>query len=384
MANAMNNLLNKIGRGVPNLVIAQRVLDKMVAAASRYLADETGEAMVGLIVPGAHTNGVPTIYVLDTIPPLDDNVVREWGTFQQGEELQEEQFWWLVDNWQMSRDKKRTLDGKPLSAKWDVPLIHVGDWHKQPGFMIQPSQGDLFTARHMVSEGEGGLEFLVAPIVTLGHPATTDTTPQSNHLTIPQGDTCMRVDFWYLDRNIRDFHPIRPTVYPSEQLPSLPGYPWHIVDETRYKAEYALFEQGGLLASAPVLWDVHENTPLDICFVVVRPGWKHILLLVTPADYPKSAPSARLAPYVDIASDDNIVEIFEDAWEDSEPIPDPADWKWAEGRHLIDYVFALEEALADKLGKKPSPPAPPLERQGEGSKSEAAADAEVTAPEETP
>jgi hypothetical protein len=370
MANAMNNLLNKIGRGVPNLVIAQRVLDKMVAAAGRYLADETGEAMVGLIVPGSHTNGIPTIYVLDTIPPLDDNVVREWGTFQQGEELQEEQFWWLVDNWQLGRAKKRMLDGKALPAKWDVPLIHVGDWHKQPGFMIQPSQGDLFTARHMVAEGEGGLEFLVAPIVTLGHPSTTEMTPHANFLTIPQGDdTCLRVDFWYLDRNIRDFHAISPAVYPSDQLPSLPGYPWHIVDEARYKAEYALFVQGGLLASAPVLWDVHDDTPLDICFVVVRPGWKHILLLITPADYPKSPPSARLAPYVDIASDDNIVEIFEDAWEDSEPVADPSDWKWAEGRHLLDYVFALEESLGEKLGKK--------------SPASTASDPEVSAPEET-
>lgn len=368
----MNNLLNKIGRGVPNLVVAQRVLDKMVAAAGRYLADETGEAMVGLLVPGTHTNGIPTIYVLDTIPPLDDSAVREWGTFQQGEELQEEQFWWLVDNWEASREKKRTLDGKPIPAKWDVPLIHVGDWHKQPGFMIQPSQGDLFTARRMVADAEGALEFLIAPIVTLGHPSTTVTTQQANFLTIPQSDdTCIRVDFWYLDRVNRDFNPIRPAVYPSEQLPALPGYPWHIVDEKRYKAEYALFEGGGLLASAPVLWDTDEMLPLDICFVVVRPGWKHILLLITPADYPLKPPSARLAPYVEIGASDNIVEIFEDAWAQSQPVADPPDWTWAEGRHLIDYVFALEAALGWKA--EPLTPLP----QSEESETSAASDAET-------
>jgi hypothetical protein len=342
----MNNLLNKMGRGVPNLVIAQRVLDKMVAAAGRYLADETGEAMVGLLVPGTHTNGIPTIYVLDTIPPLDDSAVREWGTFQQGEELQEEQFWWLVDNWEACRKNKQTLDGKPIPVKWDVPLAHVGDWHKQPGFMIQPSQGDLFTARRMVGDGEGGLDFLLAPIVTLGHPSTTATTQQANYLTIPQGDdTCMRVDFWYLDKHNRDFHPINPAVYPSEQLPALPGYPWHIVDEKRYKAEYSLFEGGGLLASAPVLWNADGIPPLDVCFVVVRPNWKHILLIITPMDYPHTAPSARLAPYVEIGSSDNIVDIFEDAWKQSQPIADPPDWTWTEGRHLIDYVFALEASL---------------------------------------
>ena len=44
---------------VPNLVIAQRVVDKMAVAAKHFLQDETGEAMVGLIIPGTHT-GVDT------------------------------------------------------------------------------------------------------------------------------------------------------------------------------------------------------------------------------------------------------------------------------------------------------------------------------------
>ena len=50
---------------VPNLVIAQRVLDKMVAAASNFIEDETGEAMVGLVVPSTQAGGIPTIYVLE-------------------------------------------------------------------------------------------------------------------------------------------------------------------------------------------------------------------------------------------------------------------------------------------------------------------------------
>jgi hypothetical protein len=244
--------------------------------------------------------------------------------------------------------------------------------------MIQPSQGDLFTARRMISDEVGALEVLVAPIVTLGHPSTTAANAQANFLTIPQGDdTCMRVDFWYIDRHSRDFQPISPAVYPADQLPMLPGYPWHMLDEERYKAEYALFEQGGLLASAPVLWDVDETTPLDICFVVVRPTWKNILLLITSADYPKRPPSARIAPYVEIDADDNIVEIFEESWAKSEPVTDPPDWTWAEGRHLGDYVFALESSLGDKLVKQtPTPTASPSAKEGEKDS--------AVAPEETP
>ena len=54
-----------INNKIPTVVVAQRVMDKIANAASQYLADETGEAMVGLVVMNKETN-TPTIYVLDT------------------------------------------------------------------------------------------------------------------------------------------------------------------------------------------------------------------------------------------------------------------------------------------------------------------------------
>ncbi|MEP7291420.1 MAG: hypothetical protein ABI835_06530, partial [Chloroflexota bacterium] len=74
MLNRLNSF-NGAGRGVPNLVVARRVIDKMTAAARYSIEDETGEAMVGLVVPGTYTNGIPTLYVLDTISP-DDSAIR--------------------------------------------------------------------------------------------------------------------------------------------------------------------------------------------------------------------------------------------------------------------------------------------------------------------
>ncbi len=363
----MLNRLQKSGRGVPNLVISRRVLDKMAAAAERYLQDETGEALVGLLAPGTHTNGVPTVYVLDTISP-DDSAVREWATFQQGDELQQERFWWLLENWRVYRAGGRSSDGKPLPPKWDVPLIHVGDWHKQPGFMIQPSQGDLMTARRMLDDSEFGMEFLIAPIVTLGHPSTISPSANTNFVTIPQGDdTSLRVDFWYLDRISRDFQPINPAVYPAEQLPLLPDYPWHMKDEPRFNGEYALLEKDGLFVSAPVLWDALGDPPLEICFLLARADWEQILLLVTPAAYPAQPPSARVAPFVNIGPEDDIVEIFEQVWAESTPVTNPPDWTWTEGRHLLDYVYALETALNLKI-KTPQQPASdsPSPSDGEG------------------
>ena len=114
----MFNRLNTNGRGVPNLVIARRVLDKMTAAAGYHIEDETGEAMVGLFVPGTYTNGIPTLYVLDTISP-DDSAIRQFHTFQQGDDRQDELIWWLQENWQQSRLRHE-------NKKWDVPLRYLG------------------------------------------------------------------------------------------------------------------------------------------------------------------------------------------------------------------------------------------------------------------
>ncbi len=351
----MTNLLNKYRtlRGVPNLVVAQRVLDKMVAAAGHYLADETGEAMVGLLVPGASANGIPTLYVLDTIAP-DETAIRDWGTFQQGDERQDELIWWLQENWHLYRATKHNNRGEPLAPKWDVPLRYLGDWHKQPGLMIQPSQGDLATARNWILDESNGMDFLLAPIVTLDHPSTTVTTATANYITIPQGDeTCMRVDFWYLDAHNRDFQPINPAIYPDAQLPGLPGYPWHLLDENRFRAESALLEKDGLFTTL-VLWDVTGQPPLHVCFLIARVGADRVLLIDTPYDYPAQAPSARVAPFQQINPDDNLYEIFAALWKQSEPVTDPPDWTWTPARHLIDYIYALEESLGIKSVPMPS------------------------------
>src|SRR5688572_1411144 len=97
------------GRGVPNLVIAQRVVEKMVEIARTYAQDETGEAMVGLVVPGTHTNGIPTLYVLDTISP-DATAVRELHTFQQGDARQDELIYWLQENWRSDRKHQQEIN----------------------------------------------------------------------------------------------------------------------------------------------------------------------------------------------------------------------------------------------------------------------------------
>ncbi len=345
----MMRSLNSIRHSVPNLVVAQRVLKKMTAAASQYIADETGEAMIGLMVAGERTNGVATLYILDTISPDDRDTVRQLHTFQQGDEHQEDIFWWLQDNWQAYREQQRKNPTQPLQAKWDVPLRYLGDWHKQPGFMIQPSMGDQMTALDWLDDEENNMEFLVAPIVTLGHPSLTVNTPTSaNFLTVPYANgSHMRVDFWYIHRDVRLFQPIIPAVYPDDQLPVLPDYPWHLVKQQRSSEENNRLQDEQLFTTV-VLWDVDEKPPLEICFMVGRVGSDRVLILCTPWNYPDAPPSARVAPFTSIDSDEDMYDVFADLWAQSAPVDDPDGWEWSADKYLIDYVLALETALGIK------------------------------------
>jgi hypothetical protein len=342
-------MLNRLIRGqtsVPNLVVAQRVLHKMTAAAQTFIADETGEAMVGLTVPGTHTNGIPTLYVLDTISP-DESAVRQMHTFQQGDERQDELIWWLQENWHAHREKHRGSAWQRLMngvSKWDVPLRYLGDWHKQPGYMIQPSGGDLMTALDWIEDAENDMEFLLAPIVTLGHPHTiAPSSVVTNFLMIPQDDqTAIRVDFWYIDRKVQMFLPISPTVYPDDQLPTLPPYPWHLVDDKRLTEEHSLMERDGLFTSL-TLWDTDGDPPLEVCFLTARMGGSKMIIVVTPHDYPNHPPRARLAPFVQLKTGDDMYAVFKSAWEAAETHEYRPDGAWTPESHLIDFIHQVEQ-----------------------------------------
>ncbi|MFQ3566121.1 MAG: hypothetical protein SNJ59_03900 [Aggregatilineales bacterium] len=334
---------------IPNLVVAQRVLDKMRAAAESHLQDETGEALVGLYLPGTYGGGLPTLYVLDTISP-DDSAVRQFHTFQQGDARQDELIWWMQENWQVTRERRTSLFGK---NKWDVPLRYLGDWHKQPGFMIQPSGGDLMTALDWIEDPENRTDFLLTPIVTLGHPATISISGvTTNFIMLPCDGEAMRIDWWYIDRTTRGFAPIAPVVYPDGQLPELAPYPWHLVNEARIEQELSRLDDDGLFHSI-TLWKAQPEPPLAICFLTARMGSDRMLILVTPHDYPAQPPSVRAAPFVHMGPDEDMYQVFANAWKKSQPVElDEVLLKnWTAERYLIDLVHAAER----KLGLRSAP-----------------------------
>ena len=330
-----------ISRGiVPNLVLSRRAVEKMLSAAGQYLADETGEAMLGFIIEDDTPEGLPTIYVLDTISP-DETAIRRSHTFQQGDALQDEIIWWLQENWHFHRERYRGTDVLP--GRFDVPLRYLGDWHKQPGSMIQPSHGDLMTALAWLDDDELGMDYLLVPIVTVGHAQIIGQTDLAvNYLTVPMDNgTDMRVDWWYIHRDVRVFQPVHPKVVPEDALPTMMKYAWHVVLPDRLTSETLARTDDGLLVRT-LFYECDGEVPLEFCFFAIRQGASAFMLFVTQHDYPHSPPRAYQAPFINGLDLMDPVATFQKLWEVATPIADPEDWAWDSEKFLIDYVIALE------------------------------------------
>lgn len=355
-----------ISRGiVPNLIISQRMVDRVVKAAQGYLEDETGESMVGLIIDTDEPESMPTLYILDTISP-DESVIRRSHMFEQGDIFQTDLFNWLLDNWNTYLKTGRDVQGQVIKEEWNVPLRHLGDWHKQPGFMIQPSGGDLMTALHFMEDEENNFEFLLVPIVTLGHDSvTSEEGAQVNYFTIPMGDgTSLRMDWWYIHRDVRVFQPITPHIVDYNQLPELPQYPWHILDVDLMDEELALIEEDGMfmLYQTVIPYQIDNSLPLEICFILGRGTYTDVFIVTTHWDYPHTQPKVYKAPFAGIDPAMYVYDVFDMLWEKAELVADPPDFEWnPDASYIIDYMAHIEV----QLGMRPTDIPLPWERQHE-------------------
>ena len=330
-----------ISRGiVPKVVLSQRAVERMLSAANQFMADETGEAMVGFVVEDDTPEGLPTIYVLDTISP-DETAIRRSHTFQQGDALQDEIMWWLQENWHFHRERHRGTAALP--SRFDVPLRYLGDWHKQPGSMIQPSHGDHMTALSWLDDDDSEMDFLLAPIVTVGHlPNIGETDLTVNYINVPMDNgSVMRVDWWYVHRDVRVFQPVHPRVVADDALPQMMKYSWHVVDPDRLYAETFALEDDGQLVRR-LLYECDGEVPLEYCFFTIRQGSSAFLLFTTQHDYPQSPPVAYKAPFVDGLDLMDPVATFHKLWAAREPIEDPPGWAWSADKSLIEYLAAIE------------------------------------------
>ncbi|HLY26916.1 MAG TPA: hypothetical protein VKQ72_11295 [Aggregatilineales bacterium] len=346
---------------LPRLTLAQRVVDKMVRNALVY-STETGESLVGFAVKGLQ-RAEPDLYVIETIAP-DESAIRRGAYFEQGDDLQGDIFAWWYNNWELYRRWRKSArkpDGldKALEDKLDVPLVHLGDWHKHPGTLIEPSWGDTDTARGHIADKSNHTPQLLAILATVwdrsedaAFAATEPPDPNNEHpkpIRVPIDDrNVVRLDCWYISRSTRRFVRLSPTVVPDDMLPKLPTLGWHLVNLDRLRHEMALLSGEGFSVSVDE-YDVDHVPPQEVCIFLARPTSAKVLIVVTQADYPDSRPTLRIAPMNAIQGLPEDADLYQSLWERSEPLPKEAEptWPWNADHTILDLVRDVEARLKE-------------------------------------
>jgi hypothetical protein len=347
---------------LPRLTIAQRVVDKMVRNALVY-DTETGESLFGFAVKSTGRTE-PDLYVIDTIAP-DESAIRRGAYFEQGDSMQSDIGRWWDSNWNQLRRLRRSSYGSAIGAKWDVPIIHMGDWHKHPGTLIEPSWGDTDTARDRIFDDDDKIpKQILALLVTVWEEdrdrmfAESETPNSVNGLPyairIPvENNLVVRVDSWYMSRATRRFVRVCPVIVPDKTLPSLPELSWDITQPDRCNHEVKLLEDEGYDLSFEV-HDADDVPPMELCFRVWRYNSKQILIIITQADYPATMPTVRTAPWSAVKNLPEDADIFLAVWKASEPLPKDAypTWTWNSDHTLLDLVRDVEATLAERSAVK--------------------------------
>lgn len=341
---------------LPRLTLAQRVVDKMVGNALIY-ETETGESLVGFAIKNLGRTE-PDLYVLDTIAP-DDSAIRRGAYFEQGDDLQGDIFNWWFDNWNGYRQLRRGSYGNAVGAKWDTPLVHLGDWHKHPGTLIQPSWGDTDTAREHIFDDEEGSPQLLAILATVwdrerdrAFAESESSESLSNDpqpIRVPIDDQLVvRLDCWYMSRHTRRFVRLTPTVVADKVLPSLPILGWHLTEPERMRSELDVLSKAGYSVGIDQ-YDADSQPPLEICLTLARPGGPKVLTVVTHADYPAAMPTIRTAPMSAMKDVPEDADLFTTIWKQSEPLPKELypTWDWNTNRMILDVVRDVEAKLAE-------------------------------------
>lgn len=353
---------------LPRVTFAQRVVDKIVANALIY-ETETGELLIGFALRQVGRSE-PDLYVLDTIAP-DASAVRTRSYFEQGDDLQGDIFNWLYDNWETMRVRMRTINSHGTLPKWDVPLCYLGDWHKHPGALVEPSWGDTSTVREHINDRRAGTPQLLVVLATLWERAYLDLSQSADELTetdeetpeefkpeggeaqpiyVPVDDRWLvRIDVWYMSRSIRRFTRLTPLVVPNTELPELPPISWHLAQPERLRSEVESLKQAGYAVSIEQ-YDTDHVPPLEICFSLARRDSQHVIIAITEPDYPAHMPRIRLTPMSALRDLPETANLFDRLWSASQPLAQSAYplWSWTENHRLIDLVREVEARLAEE------------------------------------
>ncbi len=338
---------------IDRVVLQGSVLAAIVRGARNYPSLETGEALVGVVLPDdAGLNAGPsherkqTVYVLGTIAP-DESTIREWGTVQMGDEDQYEQFLWLAENW----DEDHRHD-----EIWGrCRLQHLGDWHKHPSHMTSPSQGDFHSAKALLNDERWLLPFILQPIVTLhesnGRQSRLFPEPNCIHHEDEDGFQ-VRIDFWYLHPHSREYESLADIqvvdLDAGFSIPDLAPLPWNLRDRERWQ-----YETFCLQADQRMFQAIYHNTdgiaPLEYCLLMPSADGQQLILVATQFDHPAQPPVIWSLPLHPSLESEHLDERIHEAWPSRRLLAPMSDGSWNPEASLSAYLNQFTEISGTRI-----------------------------------
>jgi hypothetical protein len=249
------------------LVIRPDVIRSIASAAASSEDMETGGPLIGTVQSSWEPRGERLIAaVFGTVPPGPQ--LRAglgsvgMGARGDGERAASALRWW------------RKVTG--------LDLCHLGDWHKHPSGLPEPSTGDRATARQMRSES--GCRVWLTGIAVCDRLrdrfGTKGVIVQFSH----EHQLAGQVRF-YREKSREGLVPM-PARVEAAAIPRLPVLPWHVTDPVRFAVECRLLGAAGVaVAVEPSIADGRFGLSLRL-----QPERGGPYVAFTPARYPLDAP----------------------------------------------------------------------------------------------
>lgn len=282
----------------PAYILADRVVRSILDESLAHPPTETGQALLGVRTPTA-------VYGLAVVPDLLDTI-RRLGFFKQGGTDQGEIFFWINKHWEAMRDASR---GKNASTIWtpnqlvtagnipaelDLPLLHIGDWHKHPGNMNHLSSIDTSTIQGLFRDSELEMKEFFAPLVTTSSPGFVPMVHKfvGSQLRVDMNSQ-INIDFFYLRKDDDTIWQVKPTIVPDQNLPWMPPLPWYLSDLERMRRELDALDQGGYKHRWTIK-QMNSSPEMEIVFAVDHPKWTtHRAIIITDWNYPTRRPEVK-------------------------------------------------------------------------------------------
>lgn len=214
-----------------NVLVHPNVLHDIASASARAGGLETGGPLIGTVQRSWDSDAQRLIvFVLATLPPgpavRGSHASVALGAAGDGERAASALRWW------------RDVTG--------LDLLHLGDWHKHPSGLPEPSSGDGTTAGRLREQAAAPV--WLSAIAVGNETASEETKMLADGAAVRSRHESAQEIRFFRERGLRGLQPVDIRVE-GAALPRLPALPWHVADPARFAMECRLLQAAGFRVS---------------------------------------------------------------------------------------------------------------------------------------